>query len=290
MMNVQVVIPLYHPNEKFIRLLQMLLCQQDCDYNVLLIDSGSDKSYLELVRDRCNVQIIDIDPADFNHGSTRQMGINKNPLSDIYVFLTQDAILADEYALVRLVEVFNKEDVGCAYGRQLPHKEASIFAQIAREYNYGKNSYVHYFSDRKKYGIKTAFISNSFAAYRGAALMFVGGFPSNTILSEDMYVAAKMLMNDYGVAYVAEAKVFHSHNYSICEEGKRYFDIGVFHAREKWIRNNFGNAEKSGKDFIKYELTKLIRMPWLLPTMCLRDAVKYLCYRLGMLEKNYLIA
>lgn len=285
-MNVQVIIPLYRPNEKFLELLQMLLRQRDCDYKVLLIDSGSDKEYLKLVKDKHNVQIIDIEPADFNHGSTRQMGINKNPFSDIYVFMTQDAILVDEYAVARLVEVFDKDDIGCAYGRQLPHKESSIFAKIAREYNYGENSYVYYFLDRKKYGVKTAFISNSFAAYRGTALKSVGGFPSNTILCEDMYVAAKMLMNDYGVAYVPQARVYHSHNYSLLEESKRYFDIGVFHAREKWIRNAFGTAEKTGRGFLKYEFSRMIKKPWLLPEMCIRDGGKYICYRLGLIENR----
>ena len=42
--------------------------------------------------------------------------------------------------------------------------------------------------------MKTAFNSNSFAAYRRKALKDVGGFPINTILSEDMYVTAKMLL------------------------------------------------------------------------------------------------
>ena len=85
--------------------------------------------------------------------------------------------------------------------------------------------------------MKTAFNSNSFAAYRRKALKDVGGFPINTILSEDMYVTAKMLLKNWSVAYCADAKVYHSHNYTIWQEFKRYFDIGVFHAKEAWIRN-----------------------------------------------------
>lgn len=57
-----------------------------------------------------------------------------------------------------------------------------------------------------------------------------------------MYFAAKSVLNGYKVAYIAEAMVRHSHNYSLTEEFKRYFDIGVFHADQQWIRNDFGGA------------------------------------------------
>lgn len=51
-----------------------------------------------------------------------------------------------------------------------------------------------------------------------------------------MFYAAKAILAGYQVAYAADAVVRHSHNYKPLEEFKRYFDIGVFHAQEKWIR------------------------------------------------------
>ena len=84
-------------------------------------------------------------------------------------------------------------------------------------------------------GIKAAFLSNSFAAYRRSALESVGGFPSDTIFGEDTFAAAKMLLNGWKIAYSAEATVYHSHNLTFIEEFRRYFDIGVFHSREKWF-------------------------------------------------------
>ena len=181
--------------------------------------------------------------------------------------------------------MFKKESVGCAYGKQIPHKDAEIFAKIAREFNYGDKSYIRSVFERDKYGIKTAFISNSFAAYRKIAMQDVGGFPTKTILSEDMYVAAKMLLQGWKVAYQAEAKVFHSHNYTVIQEFKRYFDIGVFHARERWIQNQFGNAEGTGIKFVKYEINKLKYSPLYLTEMIVRDSMKLLGYKLGIREK-----
>lgn len=100
----------------------------------------------------------------------------------------------------------------------------------------------------QKNGVKTVFMSNSFSAYRIDVLQQLGGFPSDTILCEDMYFTAKAVLAGYKVAYVSEAVVRHSHNYSAVEEFKRYFDIGVFHADEPWIREKFGGAGGEGKN------------------------------------------
>ena len=283
----QVIIPIYHPDKKFKELLNMLKKQSIPDIPVLIIDSGSDKEWCKAAQG-LNLQLKDIDSKDFNHGGTRQMGVDMCLGKEIIVFLTQDAILADEYSIENLVRAFDDISVGCAYGRQLPRKDANVFAAFARLHNYPTQSYVRSYEDRNKYGMKTAFISNSFAAYRRSALENVGGFPSNVILSEDMYVAAKMLMSGWKVAYVAEARVYHSHNYTVWQEFKRYFDIGVFHTRESWIRNIFGEAESSGKNFIVDEFKFLAqRNPLLICEMVFRDGMKFFGYRLGIKEKMF---
>jgi rhamnosyltransferase len=105
-----------------------------------------------------------------------------------------------------------------------------------------------------------------------------------------MFVAAKMLMNGWKVAYRADARTFHSHNYTIWQEFKRYFDIGVFHAREKWIRDVFGEAEKNGLGFVRYEVENLKKKPWLIPAMIMRDGMKFIGYRLGIIEASLPIA
>lgn len=276
----QVIIPIYRPDKKFIELLKMLKIQSVGNADVLVIDSGSDKKWMDFTAG-LNLQVKDIDSRNFNHGGTRQMGIDMCNGKKIYIFLTQDAILADEYALENLVKVFENPAVGCAYGRQLPHKDANIFATFARLYNYPAESYVRSFEDRKKYGMKTAFMSDSFAAYRKSALEKVGGFPQDVILSEDMYVAAKMLMQGWKVAYVAEAKVYHSHNYTVWQEFQRYRDIGRFHAKEKWIRKKFGEAEGNGKKFVINEIEFLIKQNiFLLLEMIIRDTMKIVGYKL----------
>ncbi|MFE0678513.1 hypothetical protein ACFW26_34910, partial [Streptomyces sp. NPDC058867] len=45
--------------------------------------------------------------------------------------------------------------------------------------------------------------------------------------------------------------VHHSHSYSIGEEFRRYFDVGVMHARAPWLLDRFGKAEGEGKRFVQ---------------------------------------
>ena len=252
----------------------------------LLIDSGKGVSYTDEIQGM-NLQVRTIDSSNFNHGGTRQWGMELYPEADIYVFLTQDAILADEHSIENLITVFDNGDVGCAYGRQLPHKNATFFSAFARGLNYPAESHVLSYEDRERYGMKTVFISNSFAAYRREAMAEVGGFPTNTILSEDMFAAANMVLQGWKIAYVSEACVYHSHNYTVLQEFKRYFDIGVFHSRESWIRTKFGAAESSGIKYIVAEIKAAIKEnPFLLLELVLRDGFKFLGYRMGLNEKR----
>lgn len=285
-MKLQIIIPIYRPDGKLLRLLSMIKQQSISDIPVLLIDSGKGIPYTDVIGGM-NVEVQHINSQDFNHGGTRQWGIELRPEAEIYIFLTQDAILTNAHAIGNLVRAFGDERIGCAYGRQLPNEEAGIFGRIARVFNYPPEGYIYGLEDRKQHGIKTAFISNSFAAYRKEAMHCVGGFPDDTILSEDMYVAAKMLLKGWRVAYVAEALVYHSHDYSIIQEFKRYFDIGVFHAREAWIQKNFGKAEGEGKRFIMTEFRYILEhCPHRLFEMALRDGMKFLGYRLGLCESK----
>lgn len=285
MKKIQVIIPIYKPDHKLIELLKKIKEQSIEDIPLLIIDSGSNDEYKSEIKNmNCLVKKIDV--KTFNHGGTRQMGADMFPDKDIYIFLTQDAILANEKSIENIVKVFNNSNIGCAYGRQLPHKDANLFSSYARLFNYKDKSYIYSINDKEKYGIKTAFNSNSFAAYRRKALNEIGGFPIDTILSEDMYVAAKMLLNKWSVAYCSDAMVYHSHNYTIWQEFKRYFDIGVFHSRESWIRDTFGGAEGEGKKYIISEFKYLIeRNIMLIFPMIIRDIMKFLGFRLGMKER-----
>jgi len=255
----------------------------DC---LLVIDSSSSDDTVVLARAHgFDVQVIP--KSEFNHGGTRQFGVNRLSAADIIVFLTQDALLAKPDAIERLLAEFVDPRVGAAYGRQLPHRNAGPIAAHARLFNYPAESRLRCMEDRTRFGIKTVFVSNSFAAYRRSALMQVNGFPVDTIMNEDTYVVGKMLVSGWKIAYCADAQVFHSHDYGFLDEFKRYFDIGVFHTHTAWLQQTFGGASGEGLRFVISEMRYLIKhAPWLIPSAVLRTGLKWLGFKLGALHRG----
>jgi rhamnosyltransferase len=228
-----------------------------------------------------------IDRSEFDHGATRQLGVDSFDNIDVCVFITQDAFFSNDHSLHRILEPFHDDRVAAVCGRQLPSKQAVPIEAHARLYNYGSRSFVRSIGDVKRFGLKTAFISNSFAAYRVSALKEVGGFPENVIFGEDMLVAAKLLKSGYKIAYAADACVYHSHKYSVFQEFNRYFDMGVFHAKEPWLRQEFGTAENEGLKFVGSEMQYLLRHAfWMIPAGILRTIMKYVGFRMGLAERH----
>ncbi len=283
-LNVGIVIPTFNGGDLWYQVAEGVskLISNKKIKKVLIIDSGSTDGTVDIAL-KHNFSIHKITSSEFNHGGTRNLGV-KLVDSEIVIFLTQDAIPTKD-CFDNLLASFQDPLVAAAYGRQLPHVNANPIAQHARKFNYGKKSYIADKSSKENMGLKTVFISNSFSAYKSAIFNELGGFANNTILGEDMYFAATAVTAGYKIAYCASASVYHSHNYSFLEEFKRYFDIGVFHHDEKWIRESFGGAGGEGKRFIISEIKFLMRnnLVWI-PIACIYNALKIIGYKMG---QNY---
>ena len=254
--------------------------------NVLIVDSSSTDGTPDLAR-AAGFRVHSIERSQFSHGGTRQLAVELLPEAEILVFLTQDAILTDRDSIRNLVIRFEDPAVGVVYGRQLPKPGAGSIEAHARLFNYCASSYVHDLSTCSQLGIKAAFASNSFSAYRRSALLAIGGFRPEVIMGEDTLAAAHMLLTGWKVAYVAQACVYHSHSYTWSQEFKRYFDIGVLHRREKTLFARFGNADSEGKRFVISELSFLMTHdPVKIPSALMRTALKLTAYRLGRIEER----
>ena len=278
--RVACVIPVYNGKQDLLRLFDSL-DQQKAHFDVLVVDSSSSDGSQELAEERAD-ELVVINSSEFNHGGTRQKIVNDYPQYDVFIFLTQDAYLDDPSAITNMVKYFDKSTVAAVCGRQLPHDDANLLAAHARIFNYPSESIYKSLEDASSLGIKTPFMSNSFAAYRRESLITVGGFPDDVILSEDMFVTARMLMAGYEIVYAGDACCRHSHNYTIIEEFRRYFDIGVFHAKEPWIRDNFGGAGGEGFKYVKSEIKYIgLRRFYLWPSSLIRNALKLFGYKLG---------
>ena len=285
MPTVALILPTYNAEADLPQLLSALKNQTLQPTHFLVIDSSSTDNTRKILTDY-GATIHVINKNEFNHGGTRRLAtelIN----TDIYIVMTQDAIPAQSDTFERLITaLLSNNNIGCAYGRQLPKEGATAISAHGRFMNYPEKSVTRYYADKEKYGIKTCFNSDNLAAYRQSALNTIGGFPKNVLTAEDAYVAAKMLTHGFAVHYAADATIFHSHNFSLLEEFHRYFSIGVFHRKEKWILDTFNSATKEGFRFVQSEIRFLWneKKSYLIPAAIISTFVKYFAYQLGKNE------
>ena len=256
--NFAVVIPTYNAGSQLEVLLNAIKSQKLQPATVVIIDSSSTDGSTDIVKNY-NCNLITIPKEIFNHGRTRQYALSGVQDCSHVIYLTQDSIPQSQDAFFEILKPFSNKSVGAVCGRQIPHNNANPIARHARQFNYPAVDSMFSYSDIKSKGLKAAFMSNSFAAYALSALNEVGGFPGNVIFGEDMYVAAKMLLSNYQVAYAAEATTAHSHNYSLKEEFQRYFDIGVFHQKERWSLREFGSISGDGFKYATSEWLYLLK-------------------------------
>lgn len=252
---------------------------------LIVIDSGSTDGTLDAAK-KCGARIMSENKKLFDHGETRNKAA-KTAKSGIVVFLTQDSLPEDGDAIKKLVlPLMKKKDVVISYGRQLPAEGATIFASHLRTFNYPDREMIKTLKDRETMGIKAAFVSNSFAAYKKSFLQKIGWFKAGLPMGEDVYAGAMALKAGYKTAYTPAARVFHSHNYSLLEEFARYCAIGCFYKKEKWILDEFGAAESEGTKFVKSEIKLLAGTDkWhLIPFSLLRAGVKLAGYKTGRLR------
>ncbi|HQS67422.1 MAG TPA: glycosyltransferase family 2 protein [Sulfuricurvum sp.] len=282
-MTFSLIIPTLNAENHFSALIDAIQKQtlQPCE--IIIIDSSSTDSTCIMAKNH-NLHIEKIERDAFDHGGTRTYAAMMAK-GDILLFLTQDALPTDIYAFERIIGGFH-DQTGAVYGRQLPYADASLFGTHLRLFNYSESSYVRTYHDKQYYGIKTAFLSNSFCAYKRSALASIGYFKDHLILGEDMVAGALLLQAGYSLAYQSNASVYHSHNYSIWQEFQRYFDIGVLHRNESWILEDFGKPEGEGLKYVLSEWRFLIsnHKTFLIPYSILRNIAKYIGYKLGKIH------
>lgn len=283
--RVGLVIPTLNAGAYIDRVVPALLSQTLSPTQFLIIDSGSQDDTVAGYR-AAGAEVKIIAPESFDHGATRQMAVDMLTDVEIVIFLTHDAIPAHPQAFAKLIAPFEDPNTGMTFGRQLPSPGAGPIGAHARLFNYPNQSHVRRIADATRYGIKTVFCSNSFAAYRRSALMEAGGFPKGTIIGEDTLVAAALLQKGWSVHYTADAKAYHSHDYGLAEEFRRYFDIGVLHGSRSDLLSTFGRADGEGLRFLISEMKYLrAHAVHLIPLALLHSLSKYGGYRLGRMAK-----
>ena len=277
-----VIIPAYHPGEEFDKLLERLSAQK-YPVNKIIVMNTEKKFWRENWEQKYPlVEVHHLTKQEFDHGATRRRGAELSD-AEILIFMTQDALPADRNLVGNLVQaVAGNEKTGAAYARQLPKNDCGFLEKYTRSFNYPEQSCLKTEKDVETRGIKTYFCSNVCAAYKKDIYEKQGGFVRRTIFNEDMIYAGGLIQKGYRIAYAAEARVIHSHNYNCMQQFHRNFDLGVSQAEHPEIFEGVP-SEGEGMRLVKKTLAYLIHSGrvWLIPGFVLQCAGKYVGYLAG---------
>ena len=281
-LKTDVIIPAYRPGEEFEKLLERLSAQK-YPINKILVMNTEKKFWKETWEQEYPlVEVRHLTKEEFDHGGTRRQAAELSD-AEILVFMTQDAMPADRELIGALVGAIEENpQAGAAYARQLPKKDCRFLEKYTRSFNYPEQSCLKTEKDVQTRGIKTYFCSNVCAAYDHRIYDEIGGFPEHAIFNEDMIYAGWMVKKGYGVAYVSEARVYHSHNYSCMQQFHRNFDLGVSQAEHPEIFGDI-SAQSEGIRLVKETAGYLCRIkkPYLVVKLIWQSGCKYLGYLLG---------
>ncbi|MDD3368554.1 MAG: glycosyltransferase family 2 protein [Lachnospiraceae bacterium] len=291
MQKIDVIIPTYKPDKVFETLIEKLEHQTVPVHQIILMNT--EQKYFDqmlygtnLIRRYQNITVHHISQREFDHGRTRHEGILKSE-ADIVILMTQDALPADDTLVERLIEPLQSPWVPVSYARQLPAQDCNEIEQFTRAFNYPDKSGVKSLEDLPELGIKTFFCSNVCAAYKRDLYLELGGFTRHTIFNEDMIFASGVIRKGYKIAYAADARVVHSHNYTCRQQFHRNFDLGVSQADHPEVFADVP-SESEGVKMVKKTALHLchIGKPWLIIELVWKTAGKYMGYRLGKSYKK----
>ncbi|WP_238327696.1 glycosyltransferase family 2 protein [Paenibacillus gorillae] len=287
MAKVSVIIPTLNAGAAFQQLLRQLQNQSLPPYEIIVIDSESTDGTAELAQE-AGAKVLRILRTEFDHGGTRNFAASQAS-GNIFVFMTQDAMPANGQLLQELVApLMADEQTVYAYARQIAYPDANLIERLARENNYPRQAAVKRSQDIERLGLKAFFCSNVCSAIRRDVFNDMGRFPAPVIFNEDLFMAAKcMLDGGYQIAYAAEASVYHSHNYTIKQQFKRFFDNGVSMRHNEWI-TKYSSVGRAGSSLVRTQLKGIAAAhKWgLVPRLIAESAAKLIGYKLGLHYKR----
>lgn len=289
-MKLDVIIPVFRPDERFVRLLEGLAKQTVRPDNIIIMytrmaeDDHFAPELIELAMAAGETKVIELDRCDFDHGGTRAEAV-KHSQADVFVMMTMDAIPADDKLIENLTRHILNPAVGAAYARQTAGEDSSLAEKFTRSFNYPDETVSKSREDIGRLGIKTFFCSNVCAAYRRDVYDKTGGFVKRTVFNEDMIYAHTLIMSGYKIFYESQARVIHTHEYTAMQQLHRNFDLAVSQAEHPEVFEGI-SSESEGRKYVRQAMQyfRNAGKGYLMIPFLWNSGFKYLGYRLG---RNY---
>ncbi|MEN0083823.1 MAG: glycosyltransferase [Leifsonia sp.] len=233
--DVTIAILTYNGETYLRRILEMIRRQDFAGtVEVLVIDSGSTDSTLDIVRSFPEVVLHQIPNSEFGHGRTRNLAA-RLAKGDLVAYLTHDAVPASESWLTELVAPFAiDERIVAVMGKQVPrpgcfpllkYEIRGVFAGFGPDFGttvFYKDGFA------KDEGVLGAmsFYSDVNSAARKRFLTDVVPY-RDVRYAEDQLFGRDVLDAGYKKAYAARAAVEHSNDLTLPEYERRIFDETV---------------------------------------------------------------
>ena len=253
--TVDIICPLYNASNYIENLHNSLLKQKDVkisEFKYILTES-KDNTEEYLINN--NINYTKIKKEEFSHSLTREKEALESD-TDILVFITQDVVIEDELWLYNLIKDIDDSNIVATYSRQLT--KYNNIEKYTRESNYPNKDIVKSKKDIDKYGLKTFFFSDAASAISTKVFKELNGYDNKNLpISEDMYIAYKIIMNGYKIKYCSDSIVYHSHKFTLKQIYDRYKLTGRFFKENNYL-DKYGTTG-SGASLAKYILKRIFQ-------------------------------
>jgi glycosyltransferase involved in cell wall biosynthesis len=208
--RVSVVVRAYNEERHIGRLLAGVRQQTVQDVEIVLVDSGSTDSTVEIAR-KYKAAIVHIDSGEFTFGRSLNLGVG-GASGEFIVIASAHVYPVYPDWLEKLLEPFADPEIALAYGKQrgAPHSHFSE-RQIFRQW----------FPEHSDFDQPHPYFHNANAAIR-RQLWEQHSYDETLTGLEDLAWAGWVMEQGYRLAYVAEAEVIHVHDETSRQVYNRY--------------------------------------------------------------------
>ena len=143
--TVDIIIPTYKPNERFLKLIEGLE-KQTYPVNRIIIMNTEERYFSGMLYGHQfelehNVAVTHISKMEFDHGHTRREGVAKSD-AEYFICMTDDAMPKNSHLVENLLKPLIEGKAEFAYARQLPRENAGIIVDFIKNYSKEKGKLV----------------------------------------------------------------------------------------------------------------------------------------------------
>jgi rhamnosyltransferase len=193
-------------------------------FEVIVIDSGSSDGTVDIAS-TFNVRVENINPTEFHHGRTRNLGASLAK-GRFIVFLAPDAYPVGSTWLRNLIAPFADAEVAATYGRQIPKHDTNPIEQFFLQQIYPETKKTYSRRDLDEGNPERIVLLSDVCSALRKDVWETLRFDEKIIMSEDQEIARRILKEGLMIVYEPKCQVYHSHNYSLIDVFRRYFDSG----------------------------------------------------------------